>query len=322
MPCFFAILLLVALVLPACGQNSTLPPTLTRPATPDLHAAHATRLALLAPTQTAVAATLSAAASPPTRQRPTSTPTPQPPRFVGQGSQTLSFYIGGQPSYLFVSDYLGPAPFTALIANATGQSQVIANCPQTCRAESLVTFKGGDYSLQIKSAGTWAIEAIEPPPAAASSRLPPTPIPPLVQAKKNVNLRAGPGTNYDIVGALSPGQSFPITGRTADSAWWQIIVNDSPAWVAASVVTALNTTQDIQIVVAPPPPTPALPPSPLPPSTPALIPTFTPAPYSPAPPPPGNSGCCKICAVSKACGDSCISPGKTCHKPPGCACNG
>jgi hypothetical protein len=36
-----------------------------------------------------------------------------------------------------------------------------------------------------------------------------------------------------------------------------------------------------------------------------------------------NSGsCCKVCgANSKACGDSCISLSKTCHQPPGCACD-
>jgi competence protein ComEC len=32
--------------------------------------------------------------------------------------------------------------------------------------------------------------------------------------------------------------------------------------------------------------------------------------------------CCKICTIGKACGDSCISRSYTCHKPPGCACDG
>jgi hypothetical protein len=31
--------------------------------------------------------------------------------------------------------------------------------------------------------------------------------------------------------------------------------------------------------------------------------------------------CCKVCSTGKACGDSCISRDKECHKPPGCACN-
>lgn len=35
-----------------------------------------------------------------------------------------------------------------------------------------------------------------------------------------------------------------------------------------------------------------------------------------------NSGCCKICTVGKACGDTCISRSYTCTKGPGCACDG
>ncbi len=30
---------------------------------------------------------------------------------------------------------------------------------------------------------------------------------------------------------------------------------------------------------------------------------------------------CKTCRKGKACGNSCISRTKTCHKPPGCACD-
>ena len=36
----------------------------------------------------------------------------------------------------------------------------------------------------------------------------------------------------------------------------------------------------------------------------------------------GSAGCCKICRTGKACGDTCISRSHTCHKGPGCACNG
>lgn len=32
-------------------------------------------------------------------------------------------------------------------------------------------------------------------------------------------------------------------------------------------------------------------------------------------------GCCKRCSAGKACGDSCISRDKTCHKGKGCACD-
>ncbi len=42
----------------------------------------------------------------------------------------------------------------------------------------------------------------------------------------------------------------------------------------------------------------------------------TTAPASAAP-----TGCCKVCGPSsQACGNTCIALGKTCHTPPGCAC--
>lgn len=47
--------------------------------------------------------------------------------------------------------------------------------------------------------------------------------------------------------------------------------------------------------------------------------TLTPD-YSPSIP--DSSGCCKVCTNGQACGDSCISWSYTCHKGPGCACQG
>jgi hypothetical protein len=32
-------------------------------------------------------------------------------------------------------------------------------------------------------------------------------------------------------------------------------------------------------------------------------------------------GCCKVCTVGKACGDTCIAAWKTCYVGPGCACD-
>lgn len=57
---------------------------------------------------------------------------------------------------------------------------------------------------------------------------------------------------------------------------------------------------------------------------PVVAPTPAPQPepmyFQPSPQP--STGCCKICTTGKACGDSCISRNYTCHKGPGCACNG
>lgn len=34
------------------------------------------------------------------------------------------------------------------------------------------------------------------------------------------------------------------------------------------------------------------------------------------------NSCCKVCRKGKACGNSCININYTCHKSPGCACDG
>jgi len=49
----------------------------------------------------------------------------------------------------------------------------------------------------------------------------------------------------------------------------------------------------------------------------ASIPAAADQPASPKP-----AVCCKVCTKGIACGNSCISAAKQCHKPPGCACQG
>ncbi len=51
-----------------------------------------------------------------------------------------------------------------------------------------------------------------------------------------------------------------------------------------------------------------------------ILPTNPPIVIQPTNPP--SQVCCKVCTTGKACGDSCIAKNLTCHKGPGCACNG
>jgi hypothetical protein len=77
----------------------------------------------------------------------------------------------------------------------------------------------------------------------------------------NINVRTGPGTNYDRVGALAAGSTVAIIGRDASSGWWQIPFADGPGgkgWIAAGYGTATNT-DSVPVVDAPPAPTPAAP---------------------------------------------------------------
>lgn len=88
-----------------------------------------------------------------------------------------------------------------------------------------------------------------------------TPVPtqcnPLVTSTTNANVRSGPGTAYDIVGALALGQTAVIAGRNDTATWWYIHYPSagSYAWIAGSVVTASCVPAVVQVVAAPPLPT-------------------------------------------------------------------
>jgi uncharacterized protein YgiM (DUF1202 family) len=119
------------------------------------------------------------------------------------------------------------------------------------------------------------LSTVDVPSVAASSA-------PAVTAKVALNIRSGPGVNYPAIGGLPAGQSAPITGKSGDGQWWQIVFPGSPSgqgWVSAQpqFSTASNTDK-VSAVTAPPPPPPT--PTPMPTSTPVPTPTSTP----PSPP--------------------------------------
>lgn len=121
---------------------------------------------------------------------------------------------------------------------------------------------GADQPAQTPA----ATDTVEPSPTATGSPSP-TPLPtataqpgaPLATASTDLNVRQGPGTNYPILGLLRNGQAAEITGRSADSQWWQIKftgVAGERGWLAARYVEALNVT-NVPVVQAPPAPTAA-----------------------------------------------------------------
>lgn len=58
------------------------------------------------------------------------------------------------------------------------------------------------------------------------------------------------------------------------------------------------------------------------PKKPVIVEPEPPAPVPVIVPSAPSTFCCKVCKAGKACGDSCISRDKTCHKGDGCACDG
>jgi uncharacterized protein YraI len=94
-----------------------------------------------------------------------------------------------------------------------------------------------------------------------------------------VNIRSGPDTSFEIVGAATKDQVFPIIGKNAGGDWWQICCfNNQPGWVFGELAQVRNgeTVAVITDLPAPAAPVAEIPPT----ATPATIadaPTSTPA---------------------------------------------
>jgi len=100
-------------------------------------------------------------------------------------------------------------------------------------------------------------------------------------ATQTVNVRRGPGTNYPVIGRLSAGQAFPVTGKNARGDWYQFDLDGKPAWVIANLVNISSDPATIQVaqnIPAVPTARPTARPQPRPTSPPA------PPPAQPQPP--------------------------------------
>jgi uncharacterized protein YgiM (DUF1202 family) len=66
-----------------------------------------------------------------------------------------------------------------------------------------------------------------------------------------VNVRSGPGVQYEIVGQLSADERVPVTGRDSEtSGWLQVILEDEiNGWVASFAVLLDGDAADLPIVV-------------------------------------------------------------------------
>ena len=77
----------------------------------------------------------------------------------------------------------------------------------------------------------------------------PLPAGPFAQiAVRVANLRSGPETSYPVVKRASSGETYTVTARSPDSAWWEICcVEDQAAWVSSSVVTVTGSISAVPV---------------------------------------------------------------------------
>jgi uncharacterized protein YraI len=97
------------------------------------------------------------------------------------------------------------------------------------------------------------------PAPTATSRTPtntPTPVPEAIVAAAQINLRTGPGANYDIIGQLREGDPLDVLGRNRAGDWLEVAPAQNPrGWVSLELVE-LNIAAGIIPVSSRIPPTP------------------------------------------------------------------
>jgi hypothetical protein len=95
------------------------------------------------------------------------------------------------------------------------------------------------------------LQATEPEMAAPPAVPAAAPNPVAIAHKGRVNLRSGPGTQYNGVGTMSHGDSLEIVGRNPDSSWWLVAGPEGMAWVSADWVLAYNVDDSVPVVTVP-----------------------------------------------------------------------
>lgn len=215
----------------------------------------------------------------------------------------------------------GPGTSYAKVGSAAaGQAVQVTACDNGCTWFKL---SSGDWVL----AELVTVDATPATPATSAGAGSVVPVTPAVNQAYAVvtadllNVRSQPQAGAQAVDALALGACVEVLALQPDWAQVQLSANQT-GWCARDYLALTSAC-------------PA--PQPVPTSAPKPAATATPKPATPSRSTgigslggssSGSGGgssysaCCKVCTGSQACGDSCISRNKSCHKAPGCACNG
>jgi len=135
-----------------------------------------------------------------------------------------------------------------------------------------VTGAGGETALPASETpgpavtpNATTITLIPPSPtlADAATSQPPAANQPSVTTRTGLNVRGGPGTDYPVIGRLTENQTLLVSGRNAETTWWQVIYppgSNERGWVSGDAqFTVASNVEGAPIVPAPPKPTPVPP---------------------------------------------------------------
>lgn len=188
--------------------------------------------------------------------------------------------------------------------------------PTTPKATATRSKPRPTFSLSVSATATATseyrlAEEVETPSPTPTSQ------PSVIVAADVVNVREGPSTDHERVGQVTKGTRLAVVGQNEGGDWLHVCcLENQDVWIAGWLVEQEHNSGGLLMNTPTPRPTPIPTQNAMATKRPTARPTLKPV--APAAP----RICCKICRKGKACGDSCIARDKTCHKPPGCACNG
>jgi formylglycine-generating enzyme required for sulfatase activity len=164
----------------------------------------------------------------------------------------------------WVSDWYGSTYYSSSPVNnptgpQNGQARVLRGGGWSSTDRSIQAMRRNSHlpMNQSNTIGFRCAVALTP----VISRVPSTsPVPtastePELTVNETVNVRAGPGTNYTVIGQLVAGAARRVTGRTAARDWWQIEYDGRTGWVSGTVATVNAAARNVLVAVAPPTPT-------------------------------------------------------------------
>lgn len=98
-----------------------------------------------------------------------------------------------------------------------------------------------------------------PPSATFTPDQPPTPATPLARARRDLELRAGPGPDFAALTTLASGDELEITGISSDGRWYEVLLPDGRrGWlIASSAMTELLGSAAVLPSIVPPTLTPS-----------------------------------------------------------------
>jgi hypothetical protein len=101
----------------------------------------------------------------------------------------------------------------------------------------------GCFSLTFEN-----IPGFEAPPVAGRTEAAETGSVGVIPGMGVVNLRLGPGTDFEVIGQLNEGVEVPVIGTTAFRDWWQLFLDGRPAWVYVPLVEFTGDPSSVPVV--------------------------------------------------------------------------